>query len=855
MFRVTRDICFKREERQVSISPKGVQMRKSGQPFSIGWPLVLVVALIAQSIGMSGQSSPSTLPLVGFSDLQYVGAFRVPAEASNGKYYSYGGKGMAFNPATNGLFLAAGGNVAEISIPSPVNSSDVNALPVATYLQPFADPAEGHMGDLPGGGTLDNLMVYGNRLYVTGIVYYDANNMQRQSHFARSVQLSQSSFSGWSSVWQADRSGFVAGMMAPVPAEWQSSLGGPALTGQCCVPIVTRTSFGPAAVAFNPAQVGLPAVPATPLLYYPSSNPTLGQWNGSNPTYGGTTQMGGMAIIPGTRTVLYFGSNGSGPHCYGDGIADQAAADRSSTDELCYDPVTPDKGSHAYPYRYQVWAYDMNDFVAVKAGAKQPWEVRPYGVWAINFPTPESKVRIGGVAYDSQRQLIYVSQLRADQRGFGYMPLIHAFRVTSATGSLPPTSNTVGSLSMRADKAAPQAARTPITFTATPTGGAAPYEYSWWVNDGTAWTLAKDWTTSPQFVWTPTTVNPSFQVGARVRSSGNTGNVPEATAMMPFAIGTATSARATAVVLTANRNAPQAPFTAITWTAAPVGGTAPQYKWLVSDGSTSTVVSNWSATATYVWTPSTVNPNYKVSVWVRSTGNAADSAEASAEQAFRIDAAVPPSESTAPEGAPSARVSGVSLTSNKQAPQAPGTPIVWSATPAGGIAPHQYKWWVYDGANWNVISNWSGAASYTWTPSAANARYRVAVWVRSAGNTNDYHESSTEQGFAIESPGAPSAPALAVRLTADKRSPQAAGSTITWTAALTGGVGAYEYKWHLYDGNWKVVKTWSTSNSYTWTPTTANSRYRVAVWVRSVGNTNDYWQVAAEDGFVISGGK
>jgi hypothetical protein len=180
---------------------------------------------------------------------------------------------------------------------------------------------------------------------------------------------------------------------------------------------------------------------------------------------------------------------------------------------------------------------------------------------------------------------------------------------------------------------------------------------------------------------------------------------------------------------------------------------------------------------------------------------------------------------------------------------------VWSATPAGGIAPHQYKWWVYDGANWNVISNWSGAASYTWTPSAANARYRVAVWVRSAGNTNDYHESSTEQGFAIESPGTVAPPALAVRLTTDKRSPQSAGTAITWTAALTGGVGAYEYKWHLYDGNWKVVKTWSTSNSYTWTPTTANSRYRVAVWVRSVGNTNDYWQVAAEDGFVISGGK
>ena len=833
------------------ISPKGVQVRKSGKPISIGWPLVLVVALIAQSIGMSGQSSdPSTLPLVGLNDLQYLGGFRVPAEAANGKYFSYGGKGMAYNPATNGLFLAAGGNVAEISIPSPVNSSDVNALPVATYLQPFADPAEGHMGDLPGGGTLDNLMVYSNRLYVTGLVYYDANNMQRQSHFARSLNLSQSSFSGWSSVWQADKSGFVSGMMSPVPTEWQAKLGGPAVTGQCCVPIVTRTSFGPAAIAFDPTQVGLPSVPGTPLLYYPSSNPTLGSWSGSNPTYGGTTLMGGMVIIAGTRTALYFGSNGVGQNCYGTGVTDPALHDPAR--ELCYDPTAPEKGSHAYPYRYQVWAYDLNDFAAVKAGTKQPWEVRPYGVWVINFPIPELKVRIGGVAYDSQRQLIYVSQMRADQRGFGYMPLIHAFKVGSATGALPPTSNTVGSLSLRADKAAPQAARTPITFTATPTGGTAPYAYSWWINDGTAWTLAQDWTSSPQFVWTPTVVNPSFQVGARVRSSGNTANVPEATAMMPFPIGAATTAKATAVVLTANRNAPQAPFTPITWTAAPVGGTGHEFKWLVSDGSNWTVLSNWSKTATFVWTPSTVNPNYKVSVWVRSTGNTADAAEASAEQAFRIEAAVPPSASTptTPDGSASARVSSVNLTANKQAPQAPGTPIVWSATPAGGIAPHQYKWWVYDGANWNVVSNWSGAASYTWTPSAANPRYRVAVWVRSAGNTNDYHEASAEHGFAIESPGAVSAPTLAVRLTTDKKSPQAAATTITWTAALTGGTGAYEFKWHVYDGNWNVVKTWSTSNTFSWTPK-ASGRYRVAVWVRSVGNTNDYWQVNAEDGFTI----
>ena len=76
----------------------------------------------------------------------------------------------------------------------------------------------------------------------------------------------------------------------------------------------------------------------------------------------------------------------------------------------CYDPTNAAKGTHGYPYRYQIWAYDLADFAAVKAGAKQPWDVVPYGVWPFELPTPEQTVRIGGVAYDAQRQLLYVSQ-------------------------------------------------------------------------------------------------------------------------------------------------------------------------------------------------------------------------------------------------------------------------------------------------------------------------------------------------------------------------------------------------------------------------------------------------------------
>ena len=124
-----------------------------------------------------------------------------------------------------------------------------------------------------------------------------------------------------------------------------------------------------------------------------------------------------MAVIAGTRTVLYFGRNGLGAYCYGTGTADPSrwsAPSRPMAAPYCYDPTNSYKAPHAYPYRYQVWAYDLNDFAAVKAGTKQPWDVVPYGVWPLDLPTPESSVRLGGVGYDAQRQLLYVSQLRAD---------------------------------------------------------------------------------------------------------------------------------------------------------------------------------------------------------------------------------------------------------------------------------------------------------------------------------------------------------------------------------------------------------------------------------------------------------
>ena len=379
-------------------------------------------------------SDPTKLRRIAFENLIYEGAFRLPANTVNGDSFELGGRPLAFNPEHNSLFAGARSlRVAEVSIPDPEKGSDVESLPSATFLQPFADPTEGHMKEVGNDGiTLSGLLVHNNRLIGTGVVYYDATNAQTLSHFSRPLSLEERAVTGMSRVGQSGKTGYVAGYMASVPPEWQSRLGGPVVTGQCCISIISRTSHGPSAFAFDPAELtpnrGTDAVP---LLYYTGEHATLGPWEGANDTYGATTEMGGVALIGGTATALFIGRNGTGDFCYGPGTGDRSKVDTRGADgeKYCFDPDNADKGQHAYPYRYQIWAYDLNELAEVRAGKRDPWSVKPYGVWPFDLPFPAPGVRIGGVAYDAARQRVFIAQMQADRDGYAFRPLIHVFKV------------------------------------------------------------------------------------------------------------------------------------------------------------------------------------------------------------------------------------------------------------------------------------------------------------------------------------------------------------------------------------------------------------------------------------------
>ena len=109
--------------------------------------------------------------------------------------------------------------------------------------------------------------------------------------------------------------------------------------------------------------------------------------------------------------------------------------------------------------------------------------------------------------------------------------------------------------------------------------------------------------------------------------------------------------------------------------------------------------------------------------------------------------------------------------------------------------------------------------------------------MRNAGATASQANRWTS-GFDITT-----APPSITSLTADHAFPFPADgvTAVTWTAVVSGGVAPLEYQFQRYSvatGLYTVVQNWSTSSTFSWTPTTAEAgRYFIGVYVRNAGAT------------------
>jgi len=451
-------------------------------------------AVVVTNSAGSATSNAATLtvttpPLLQQSNLTYLGAFRVPANQN----IDYGGEVLGYNPGSSSpgsLFigcLTTAGTIAEVSVPTPVNSTNINNLNTAKLLQPCADPtAGGTVGIGSGSSKIGGMLVYNGKLITSQYLYYDGNSSQTNAFFVKpNTNLSQTNASGAYAIGNAPNIGFVDGWMASVPSAWQAALKGPIASGNDSLPIITRTSWGPDAFAWDPAQLTNvnTTVPSTPLLYYSSQNPTLGQWNSTtsvNDTsvYWENSGSGyhGAVIPDNASSILFFGAQGMGSFCYGPGTGNQSLAgtfcDPTDTvDTCCYDPVINSKGLHGYPYEYRIMAFNLNDLAAVTAGTKQPWQVKPYAVWPLTSGYAgmdgTSNSDAGGAVYDPTTQRIYFSAPYGD----GTLPLIHVWQVNTGGGSSAP------SITNQPSNQTATAGQT-AAFSVT-ASGTAPLSYQW----------------------------------------------------------------------------------------------------------------------------------------------------------------------------------------------------------------------------------------------------------------------------------------------------------------------------------------------------------------------------------------
>jgi hypothetical protein len=264
---------------------------------------------------------------------------------------------------------------------------------------------------------------------------------------------------------------------------------------------------------------------------------------------------------------------------------------------------------------------------------------------------------------------------------------------------------------------------------------------------------------------------------------------------------------------------------AVTWTASATSSAgAVQYKFLLFRERAGWVVAqDYSALGSFTWTPGLGDAGQAaVQVWVRSVGSTQDYEAWRTTGIFDVN--------TIP----------VKLTADTGFPSPPGQSVTWTATISGASTSLQYKFLLLDGSTstWSVVRDYAAGNQITWMP-PHNGTYALQVWVRASGSTAAYDIWTGTGEFVI----GPS-PLRVVSLDADKPLPQSIGTTVTWTAKTTGGVAAplqFRFLRYSAQSGWAVVQDYSTSRSYSWTPTWGDEGpHYLQVWVRNAGSTAAY---------------
>jgi hypothetical protein len=423
-----------------------------------------------------------------------LGAFRLPGGNTPPKTFAYGGNAMTFNPDGDpaggdgfpgSLFIMGhdrqawgmlpdGSQVAEVSIPEPAIASHPEELPVAGFLQDFADVTAGYFTDLEeipkAGMQYLNHPDTGPRIHLAWGQHLQPPDIPSHAWF--SPTLTTPDLQG---VWFIGNQNMysVNGYLFEIPAAWADGHASGRYLATGRMRDGGQGGMGPALFAYRPwLEGGTAPAPGTRLmetvlLLYATSDSTEeivrcqagyqhpDEWEGG----------AWLTTASGKTAVLFAGTKSSGAkYWYGyrnPAGAGQACVDAAVTDfppcRLADGGICPpedfrgccdaeaggcisQRGWWSTRFDAQLIFYNPDDLARVAAGTMESWEPQPYAVLDIDdrlFFNPtgtdlemlgegdQRRYRIGDVSFDRSNGLLYVLELYAD----GAKPVVHVWRV------------------------------------------------------------------------------------------------------------------------------------------------------------------------------------------------------------------------------------------------------------------------------------------------------------------------------------------------------------------------------------------------------------------------------------------
>lgn len=392
----------------------------------------MAVIMLCASPAAGQPVEPADLPRLQADAFVYEGAFRLPADEFGISSLNYSEGPIALNPVNQSLFIVGHSHhqaIAEFRIPALVKSDQLGDLNRADPpLQPFYalldrttnDQALDRIGGMLLLDTSD-----GMRLMVNAYEYYDAagDNTQTSLMVNDAAQLGASVVDGFYTF--EGGAGHTSGWMSPIPATWQPLLGGTHLTGQSSgIPIISRTSVGPSAFAFDPSKVTTASqmIETTRLLDFSLNQPLhddLENASRSNKIWTHLSRAVYGVIVPGSRTYVTVGYSGG----HESGVCYKCTQNNGN---LCGGYCAPDAADYGAYY----WLWDVNDLVEVKEGRLSGDAVRPYAFGELEMPFRAGEPQIGGGAFDPQSGLLYLTLQKADTQAGTYAnpPVVLAYR-------------------------------------------------------------------------------------------------------------------------------------------------------------------------------------------------------------------------------------------------------------------------------------------------------------------------------------------------------------------------------------------------------------------------------------------